>query len=49
LLAARYYRRKDAVFGSELGGGDFGPIRITRQDSDVVALLQLYEIPTGFA
>lgn len=48
LLAARYYRRKDAVFGSEFGGADFGPIRITRQDSDVTMLLEPYRIPTGY-
>ena len=39
LKAARLYRRKDVPFGNELGGGDFGPIRITREDSDVISLL----------
>lgn len=49
LLATRLYRRKDVPFGNEAGFGDFGPIRITRQDSDVVALLEPYKIPAGFA
>jgi hypothetical protein len=51
MLAARYYRRKDAVFGidASLGVGDLGPIRITRSDSDVTSLLAPYAIPTGFA
>jgi hypothetical protein len=48
LTAARLYRRKDAPFGVA-GFDDFGPVRITRQDSDVVALLGPYTIPTGFA
>jgi hypothetical protein len=48
LTAARLYRRKDAPFGI-VGADDFGAVRITRQDSDVVALLQPYAIPTGFA
>jgi len=49
LKAVRLYRRKDVPFGNEAGFGEFGPVRITREDSDVVALLQPYAIPTGFA
>jgi hypothetical protein len=49
LKAIRLNRRPDAPFGNELGGLDVGPIRITREDSDVVALLAPYKIPVGFA
>ena len=49
LKAIRLNRRPDAPFGNEAGMGDFGPIRITRQDTDVVELLTPYAIPTGFA
>jgi hypothetical protein len=48
LKAVRLYRRKDVPFGNEFGGGDFGPIRITREDSDVVALLSPYTAALGF-
>ena len=49
LKAIRLNRRPDAPFGDELGGMDIGPIRITRDDPDVIALLTPYKIPTGFA
>lgn len=49
LKAIRLNRRPDAPFGNEAGNLDFGPIRITRQDADVVELLTPYAIPTGFA
>jgi hypothetical protein len=48
LTAARLYRRKDAPFGVA-GFDDFGPVRITRQDSDVVALLAPYAYFGGVA
>jgi hypothetical protein len=48
LMAARLYRRKDAPFGVA-GFDDFGPVRITRQDSDVVALLAPYAYFGGIA
>jgi len=38
LKAAALFRRKDAPFGIA-GVGDFGPVRITRRDVDVVELL----------
>lgn len=38
LKAASLFRRKDAPFGVA-GFGEFGAVRITRQDPDVVALL----------
>jgi hypothetical protein len=49
LKAIRLNRRPDAPFGNELGGVDIGPIRITREDSDVMGLLSPYKIPAGFA
>lgn len=51
LLAARLFRRKDAVFGIDSGAsfGDFGPIRITRSDADVMSLLAPYTLPVGVA
>jgi hypothetical protein len=49
LKAIRLNRRPDAPFGNEVGGVDIGPIRITREDSDVMALLAPYKIPVGFA
>src|SRR5262245_14719885 len=49
LLAARYWRRRDVPFGNEAGFGDFGPMRITTRDADVMSLLAPYTIPTGFA
>jgi hypothetical protein len=49
LLGARYYRRRDVPFGNEAGFGDFGPMRITTRDADVMSLLAPYTIPTGFA
>jgi hypothetical protein len=49
LKAIRLNRRPDAPFGNEAGGLEFGPIRITREDADVVGLLTPYRIPTGFA
>lgn len=38
MLAARYHRRRESVEGVA-GSGDFGPIRISRTDPDVQALL----------
>jgi hypothetical protein len=48
LKAARLYRRKDAPFGVA-GFDEFGPVRITRSDSDVVELLGPYMNLAGFA
>jgi hypothetical protein len=47
LLAARLYRRKDSPQGV-IGGGDFGPIRVSRFDPDVEALISDLILP-GFA
>ena len=49
LKAIRLNRRPDAPFGNESGGLEMGSMRITREDSDVVALLAPYKIPAGFA
>jgi hypothetical protein len=49
LKAIRLNRRPDAPFGNESGGLEMGSMRITREDSDVVALLAPYKIPSGFA
>lgn len=42
LKAASIFQRKDAVFGVA-GFGEFGPVRITRKDPDVIDLLRGYE------
>ncbi|MGH7490340.1 MAG: head-tail connector protein [bacterium] len=42
LKAASLFRRKDAPFGVA-GFGDFGPVRVTRKDPDVLDLLNPYE------
>ncbi len=42
LKAASLFTRKDAVFGVA-GFGEFGPVRITRKDPDVIDLLRGYE------
>lgn len=42
LKAAALFRRKDAPFGIA-GVGDFGPMRITRKDPDVIDLLQPFQ------
>lgn len=42
LKAAALFRRKDAPFGIA-GVGDFGPMRITRKDPDVIELLQPFQ------
>lgn len=47
LLAARLYRRKDSPQGV-IGGGDFGPVRVSRIDPDVEALISDLILP-GFA
>jgi hypothetical protein len=49
LLAARYYRRRDVPFGNEAGFGEYGPVPITRRDSDVLSLLAPYSAPPGVA
>lgn len=41
LKAASLFQRKDAVFGVA-GFGEFGPVRITRKDPDVIDLLHDY-------
>lgn len=41
LLAARLYRRKDSPQGV-LGSGDWGPVRVSRTDPDVEALISPY-------
>lgn len=43
LKAAQLFRRKDAPFGVA-GFGEFGPVRITRADPDVMDLLMPYKI-----
>lgn len=47
LKAASLFKRKDAPFGVA-GFNEFGPVRVTRADADVMDLLSPYEIP-GFA
>lgn len=47
LLAARLYRRKDSPQGV-IGGGEFGPVRVSRIDPDVEALISDLILP-GFA
>lgn len=47
LLAARLYRRKDSPQGV-IGGGEFGPVRVSRIDPDVEALIADLILP-GFA
>lgn len=47
LKAAALFKRKDAPFGVA-GFGEFGAVRITRADPDVMDLLSTYETP-GFA
>lgn len=47
LLAARYFKRKDSPEGLVAGPQDWGSIRITRSDPDVMALTSGYMIP-GF-
>lgn len=42
LKAVALYRRKDAPFGIA-GVGDFGPVRITRTDPDVLDLLRPFQ------
>lgn len=44
LRAVALFKRKDAPFGVA-GFGDFGALRITRQDSDVVSLLSRFRVP----
>jgi hypothetical protein len=44
LYAARLYRRKDSPQGV-IGGGDFGPVRVSRIDPDVEALIAPFVIP----
>jgi hypothetical protein len=46
LKAASLFKRKDAPFGVA-GFGEFGAVRITRNDADVVDLLGTYVIPVG--
>lgn len=46
LKAAGLFKRKDAPFGVA-GFNEFGAVRITRQDADVVDLLSGYVIPIG--
>lgn len=41
LKASQLFQRKNAVFGIA-GFGEFGPMRITRKDSDVIELLNGY-------
>lgn len=43
LKAASLFKRKDAPFGVA-GFGDFGPVRITRNDPDVIDLLSSFEL-----
>lgn len=43
LKAVSLFKRKDAPFGVA-GFGDFGPVRITRKDPDVVDLLSPYQL-----
>lgn len=44
LKAVGLYKRRDAPFGVA-GFGEFGAVRITRQDPDVAALLAPYQLP----
>jgi hypothetical protein len=46
LKAASLFKRKDAPFGVA-GFGEFGAVRITRADTDVVSLLADYVVPIG--
>jgi hypothetical protein len=46
LKAASLFKRKDAPFGVA-GFGEFGAVRITRNDVDVLDLLGTYVIPVG--
>ena len=43
ILAARLYQRKASPLGFEAGWSDWGPMRISRTDPDVSALLQQYK------
>lgn len=47
LKAASLFKRKDAPFGVA-GFNDFGPVRITRADPDVLDLLEPFQV-AGFA
>lgn len=44
MLSARYYSRKASPLGV-IGVGDFGPVRISRYDSDVSSMLIDYRLP----
>lgn len=44
MLAARYYQRRSSPLGITTGFQDWGPMRISRQDPDVAALLQQYKV-----
>jgi hypothetical protein len=44
MLAARYYQRRSSPLGITTGFQDWGPMRISRQDPDVNALLQQYKL-----
>jgi hypothetical protein len=46
LKAASLFKRKDAPFGVA-GFGEFGAVRISRQDIDVVDLLSGYRVPVS--
>ena len=43
ILAARLFQRKASPLGYEAGWADWGPMRISRTDPDVSALLQQYK------
>lgn len=44
MLSTRYYSRKASPLGV-IGMGDFGPVRISRYDSDVTQMLSDYRLP----
>ena len=44
MLAARYYQRRSSPLGITTGFQDWGPMRISRQDPDVHALLAQYKV-----
>jgi hypothetical protein len=48
IKAAALFKRKDAPFGVA-GFGEFGTVRVTRADADVLDLLAPFELAPGFA
>jgi len=44
MLSSRLYNRKASPMGV-IGVGDFGPVRISRSDPDIAAMLLRYALP----